>query len=325
MLIILILSLLFVGLNASLLMKDLPKNIYEVDEIITIEWISQGTQPNDLIIIDLINDRPEVMIEPFVVIEDVFVKQNKYEWKIPRFLKSSGDYHLRVYLKNTNPIMLSKSFSIVNPNPMRQSTLNLLEPTGSADGKNLESTCLIGEQCYVLWDYPEWAATAMPKRVDINLYAGEKLVMVLATGLPVETKSFLWQVPDNNAALKLDNVFVVVSASGRVLRPIKPGESYYLASAGYPFKLETRGEREERRLINSRKIDFAAPGPIQVTETVAKGDGFVDVPRPTYGGNYNNNNKVVTGVTSTSAAMRMESNLLAIVLALSVIAFAFAF
>lgn len=305
--IIAVFSVLLASLNASLLMKDLPKKTFEVDEIITIEWINNACQPNDLITIDLINDRPEVMIEAFVIISDIFVKQKKYEWKIPRFIKSSGDYHLRVYLKESKPgpDLISKNFSIINPNPTRQSTLNLLEPTGSADGTNLESTCLIGEQCYVLWDYPGWAETAMPKLVDINLYSGDKLFMVLARELPVGSKSFLWRVPESSV-LKLDNLYVVVAASGRSLRSLKPGESYYLASAGYPFKLETRGEREERRLNNSKPIDFTAPGPIKLSEE-SKGEEFIDVPRPTYGGGSGDSSKTVDA-TSTSAARICESN-----------------
>lgn len=306
-------SFLAIGLNASLLIKDLPKRTYEVDEIITIEWIGKEGEPNDLLTIDLINDRPEVMIEPFLIIQDLFVKQKSYNWKIPRYLKSSGDYHLRIYLKGSQPVVKSKEFSIVNPNPMRSSTLNLLEPTGSADGKNLESTCLIGEQCYVLWDYPDWAETAMPKLVDIKLYSSncDRMVMVLAQGVPVGTKSFLWRVPENEA-LKREEVYVVVSAADKALRPLKPGESYYLASAGYPFKLETRGEREERRLARKKEIDFTAPGPIQKVEESSGNSGFLDVPRPTYAG-VDSGNKVtsvtvsvsVTG-TSTSAGSAVE-------------------
>jgi hypothetical protein len=317
------LNFLFIScLNASLSIKELPKKVFEADEVITIEWINEGAQPNDLITIDLINDRPEVMIEPFVIISDVLVKQKKYDWKIPRLIKSSGEYHLRVYLKDSQPGMISKDFSIINPNPMRQSTLNLLEPTGSADGKNLESPCLMGEQCYILWDYPEWAETAMPKRIDINLYSGDKLLMVLAVGVPVETKSFLWHVPAIST-LNFDNVHVVISASGRKLRSLKPGESYYLASAGYPFRLETRGEREERKLSNTKPIDFTAPGPITMTgESGQKGDSFFDVPRPTYGGinnsnnnnnnnDNNNNNNYNIGTSTSASASKFETNFLA--------------
>lgn len=281
---------------ANPILKDLTSDRYEVDQIMKIEWIPEAGKDDatTLLTIDVVNDRPEVLIDPFIVIDGISASQLSYPWTIPRYLKSSGEYHLRIYYqgheapRGLNDKGYGKAFQLINPNPMRQSTLNLIEPTGSADGTNLESTCLIGEQCFIVWDYPTWAESAMPKTIDIKLYSGDRMILTIAQGIPVGSKSYLWQVP----ALQEGPVHVVISASDKIVGTVKPGQSFYLASSGYPFQLETRAEREQRRLENSKPRDFTAPGPIQsnntvITTSTSATSEFFDVPRPTYakGGN----------------------------------------
>lgn len=278
--------------NAQLILKDLTSQAYEIGQIMNIEWTASADLLNSdaLMTIDLINERPEVMNESFLVAAEVSVDQLSFSWTIPRFLKSSGEYHLRIYLrgksvpKGPSDSGFGKSLNIVNPNPTRQSTLNLLEPTGSADGSNLESTCLLGEQCNIVWDYPDWAESAMPRTVDIKLYSGNRVVLVLAQNVPVTLKTFLWRVPVNTPVEK-DPVHVVISASDKNIQNLSPGQSFYLASSGYPFILESRADREARRLSNSKPTDFTAPGPIHVVnESNPSNGGLDDVPRPTYAG-----------------------------------------
>lgn len=187
-------------------------------------------------------------------------------------------------------------------------TLTLLEPTGSADGNNLESTCLLGEECWVLWEYPVEAVSSMPASIDIKLYTEGVLATVIATGVPLQSKSYLWYVPNTEALSRDTPYYVVISASNQSVRPIEPGQSYYLASAGYPFKLETREEREQRRLAQSKHMDFTAPGPIPVVNEPQQSDPFVDVPRPTYGPAVIANNSVNNNVTSSSNSSSRNNN-----------------
>lgn len=297
------------GLNVTgLLLKNLSKSVYEVDDTILIEWQNDdddSNNPNDPFTIDLINDRPG---ESYVIHSDLLLKQGSYNWKIPRFIPASEGYHLRLYHKDDIPSTVSPAFSIVNANSMHQSTLNLLEPTGSADGSSLESTCLLGEDCWVLWEYPEGTVTAMPTSINVKLYTEGVLATIIATDIPVQSKSYLWNVPETDALARDTPYYVVISASGQSLHPIEPGQSYYLASAGYPFKLETRVERERRRLAQSKRMDFTAPGPIPVVNELQPSDPFVDVPRPTYGPAVIVKNSVKSS-TSTSTSTKTESNI----------------
>ena len=226
-LLLLILIVNFVCSNPIL--KDLTSDRYEVDQIMKIEWTPEAGKDDSktFLTIDVVNDRPEVLIDPYIVIDGVPANQQSYAWTLPRYLKSSGEYHLRIYYQgHAAPHGLSesgygKSFILINPNPMRQSTLNLIEPTGSADGTNLESTCLIGEQCFIVWDYPNWAESAMPKAIDIKLYSGDRMILAIAQGIHVGSKSFLWHVPN----LQTDPVHVVISASDKDISTVKPGQS----------------------------------------------------------------------------------------------------
>ena len=275
--------------HSNPILKDLISDRYEVDQIMKIEWTPEAGKDDSktLLTIDVVNDRPEVMIDPFLVVDGISASQLGYSWTIPRYLKSSGEYHLRIYYQgHASPRGLGesgygKAFQLINQNPMRQSTLNLIEPTGSADGTNLESTCLLGEQCFVVWDYPNWAESAMPKSIDIKLYSGDHMILLIAQGIPVTIKTFTWQVPSDAVN---DPVHVVISASDKKIENVKPGQSFYLASSGYPFRLESRAEREQGRLASSQPRDFTAPGPIQlnITTTPTNSGSFLDIPRPTY-------------------------------------------
>lgn len=330
-LLLLILSSLATTLSAQLILKDLISQRYEVDQIMKIEWESHGTATtpasDSLLTIDLVNERPEVMLEAYLIASEVPVNKFNYTWTLPRFLKSSAEYHLRIYFKGRTPPVqgqpgYGKPFTLINPNPMRQSTLNLLEPTGSADGSNLESTCLLGEQCFIVWDYPDWAETAMPPKIDIKLYSGNRIILVLAQNIPVSTKSFLWQVPSTTPAGK-EPVHVVISASGKELNNLTPGQSFYLASSGYPFILETRGERESRRKFNHRSdLKSELITPVDQINTT-----FDDVPRPTYGGS--NKNKATNGNIKTSSnsdsSLTASSSLSLTISLISIVILAFSF
>lgn len=307
-----------------IIIKDLPLKSYEVDQLIKIQWTVKSASSNSsMITIDLVNDRPEVLLEPFLIGQHILAHQEEFEWKIPRFMKSAGDYHFRVYPGgDVSQMSMGKAFSLTNPNPGRQSTLHLLEPTGSADGSNLESTCLLGEKCTILWDYPDWAATAMPKLIDIKLFADDKLMLIIASNVPVEQKTFVWQVP-TDAYLKSVNVHAVIMASGKKLPTIQTGSSYYLASSGYPFQLESRAEREERRLNAGKPMDFTAPGPIQVIEQPVPGSsGLIDVPRPTYKADGPAAVKVTMDSSSAKIAINFNG-LIMIALASSILLFIF--
>ena len=225
---------------------------YEADQDMTIEWNSQGA--DTLVTIDVINERPEVLIDPYTINTAVPKRQGSYLWKIPRFLKSSVGYHVRVYEigqapKKEGDAGYGQAFSILNPNAQEQSTLMLLEPSGSVDGVNLESTCLLGEQCLVRWDYPSWAESAIPKSLDIKLYSAtpgtqlNQVILVLAQGVPSDAKEFKWHVPLHDS-LKLEKVYVGVMGSGKMIPG--PGVSCYLASSGYPFRLESRKDRNDK-------------------------------------------------------------------------------
>lgn len=267
-----------------IIIKDLPLKSYEVDQLIQIEWTAKHLASNSsMVTIDLINDRPEVMLEPFLIGQNILASREQFEWKIPRFMKSAGDYHFRVYPQSSGEagevglMNVGKAFMLTNPISGGQGTLKLLEPTGSPDGTNLESTCLLGEQCTVLWDYPEWASTAMPKLIDIKLYADAELIALIAFNVPVDQKQYIWQVP-TDASLKSANVYAVIMASGKNIPALESGASYYLASSGFPFRLESRAEREGRRLENGTA---SVSTPITVEQS-SPSTGMVDVPRPTY-------------------------------------------
>lgn len=270
-------------------LKDLTSDRYEVDQIMKIDWTPEPGHdtPTTFLTIDVVNDRPEVLVDSFMVVDGVSASQLSYSWTIPRYLKSSDEYHLRIYYQGqASPRGVSesgygKSFQLINPNPMRQSTLNLIEPTGSSDGTNLESTCLVGEQCSIVWDYPPWAESAMPKLIDIKLYSGDHVVIIIAQGIPVGSKSIIWQVP---SVVTSDPVHVVISASDKKIDAVQlqPGRSFYLASSGYPFVLESRSEREQRRSADSKpRADLNTPGPIQSNTTMTTATAL-DIPRPTY-------------------------------------------
>lgn len=240
------------------LIKEPIVKTYEVDQDMTIEWNPKGT--DTLVTIDVINDRPEVLIDSYIINTAVSKRQGSYLWKIPRFLKSSVGYHVRVYEIGQEPKKegdagYGQAFSILNSNPLQQSTLMLLEPSGSVDGVNLESTCLLGEQCLVRWDYPSWAESAIPKSFDIKLYSAmpgtqlNKVIAVLAQGIPSDAKEFKWHVPLHDS-LKLDKVYVGVMGSGKMIPG--PGVSCYLATSGYPFRLESRKDRNNNsNVINN--------------------------------------------------------------------------
>ena len=144
---------------------------------------------------------------------------------------------------------------------------------------------------------PEWGAeTTLPEHVDIKLYSGDRVLLVLAERVPVNVKQFTWSVPVSLGSK--DPVHVVISASDRKLP--KQGQSVYLASSGYPFVLESRIEREEGNLANykSNQIDFSAPDPINNDES----------------------EKIVAGVKAeyTSDALKVEPTLVVFISLISI-------
>lgn len=291
----------------SVIIKELPFKSYEVDQMIKIEWNSKSNPPSN-VTIDLINDRPEVLLEPFLIGQNIPSDQEQFNWKIPKFMKTSDEYRFRVYAQDSVDGMKSvgSAFRLTNPNPGRQSTLSLIEPTGSVDGTNLESTCLLGEQCTILWDYPDWASTAMPQLIDIKLYADDKVLLLIGSNVPVNQKSLIWQVP-NDSNLKGRAVHVVVMASGRDLPVMRAGSSYYLAASGFPFELEGRDEREARRLERGKFTDFNAPGPIATATSVdanANTSTLIDIPRPTYKADDDNIPSISTSNVNTISASK---------------------
>ena len=142
--------------SQTIILRDPISSAYEVGQVMKIEWTNTANSSDANITIDLVNDRPEVMIEAYIIAQKVPITDIIYTWTLPRYLKSSSDYHIRIYVQGQIPPRdpshpgYGKAFKLVNPNPLRQSTLTLLEPTGSPDGSSLESTCLTGEQCFIL-------------------------------------------------------------------------------------------------------------------------------------------------------------------------------
>lgn len=265
------------------------KTAYEVDTTLPITWKSSSC-PGDtsVITLQIINDRPDVLLAPFVINTEIQLCKQSLMWSIPRFLKTSDSYKLQIIDNKSNKILATspQAFTLINPYPASQSTLTLLEPSGSADGKEIEATCLQGETCLIRWDYPHWATSAIPKTLDITLFAREKdgsirKVLEIGKGIPSDLKSFTWNVPGWQS-LNLPAAFVAVSGSGI---PIPgPGLSCYNAASGYPFILETRAQRDARAATNTRKIDYFAPGPITTGayEVQTSAVTFLDVPRPTF-------------------------------------------
>lgn len=289
----------------------------EVDTTLPITWKASSC-PGDtsVITLQIISDRPDVLLTPFLINNEIQLCKQSLMWNIPRFLKTSASYKFQIIDNKSNKVLATspQAFTLINPYPASQSTLTLLEPSGSADGKETEATCLQGETCLIRWDYPHWASSAIPKTLDITLFAQEKdgsvrKVLEIGKGIPSDLKSFTWSVP-GWGSLNLPSAFVAVSGSGV---PVPgPGLSCYNAASGYPFILESRGQRDARAATNTRKIDYFAPGPITTGayEVQASSVTFLDVPRPTFAPDSN----AVTSASNDASKLKISSAALAVFL-----------
>ena len=173
---------------------------------------------------------------------------------------------------------------MLNHFSLAQSTLTLLEPSGAADGSQLEATCLLNEACLVRWDFPAWATSAVPKTLNLALYSAEdgRKVLDIAQGVPSAQKSLTWQVP-GWSSLEMPAAYVVITGP-EVKKVPGPGVACYNAAGGYPFILESRSSRDARAAKEHRSVDFMAPGPIMTGsyDNSTLTQTFLDVPRPTY-------------------------------------------
>lgn len=283
-LVVIVVGVLLQGLRCNLVISGPPQNSYEVGEILPISWrVLDALTSKAPFTVELLNARPEVLLEPMklAVINDL--DGHHFDWPIPRHMKSSNEYRIRISASsNSSTSYFSRVFELVNSNPHTQSTLKVVEPSGSPDGTNLETACLRGEHCQVTWDFPAWALTALPKSVDIVLYDSETLAIlqVLARDIPVTQKSHPWLVPKYASSPQEPwRVFVAVVASGSHNLIGGWGLSTYQASSGFPFRMESRVERESRHLEAPRTRDFTEPGPIKFESS---GDELLNVPRPTF-------------------------------------------
>lgn len=277
-----------------------PLSAREVGQQMTISWTFSAAAQDQPIKLQLISDRPDVLLEAMPLTDPdqpLSLKQASFTWTVPRFLKTSDSYQIQaVRSQDAQIIGTSPAFTLINPFPLSQSTLTVLEPSGAADGSSLEATCLLGETCLVRWDFPSWATSAVPKTLNLALYRanGEK-VLDIAQGVPSTAKSFSWQVP-NWPSLELPAAYVVVSGP-EVKRAPGPGVAGYNAAGGFPFILESRAHRDARdqRTVS---IDYLAPGPIRTEAYEVNSTNntvtFLDVPRPTYA--------PVVGIKSSSDA-----------------------
>lgn len=277
----------------------------EVGQQLEIIWtVSSGNVSSSaLMLLELTSDRPDVLLEPLPITAvgsdtaAVPLKQGSFTWTIPRFLKTSDSYRIRaisVADKGGSVLGTSARVTLINHLPLSQSTLTLLEPSGSADGSHLEATCLLGETCAIRWDFPAWAASAVPRTLNIALHVSPdgKKILEIAQGVPADAKQYTWQVP-NRPDLQLPAAYIVITGV-HVQSVPQPGLASYNAASGYPFILESRSQRDERDAKSHCSIDFLAPGPIQtgVYDNISgngngngndhKSETFLDVPRPTY-------------------------------------------
>lgn len=283
----------------ALAITGLNSKSFDVNQDLVVTWQNDTSLPEStLITIDLVNDQPTVLLGPFPLASaPISELGTRYTWKISSDLISGVGYHVRIYPAGTAPPAsgspaFSQAFSIYNRRPRRQSSLTVIEPSGSVDGRQLESTCLLGEVCSVVWSYPAWAEVGgIPKKLDILLFkpGNPEPLAYLARDVDTTQKAFQWQIPASMEAQGVtagDHVFVAVLASNSTAKILGAGMSTYRAASGYPFVLESRAVRDARHAAGPQSsIDFTAPGPITSTPwsaTSASASVFVDVPRPTY-------------------------------------------
>ncbi len=284
----------------------------EVGQSVDINWSFSSAATNVPINLLLISDRPDVLLEPLLINYDpIPLKQGTYNWNIPRFLKTSDSYQIRAVSADSKAKVtgFSSDFTLINPHPLAQSTLTLLEPGGSADGSQLESTCLLNEVCTIRWDFPNWAASAVPRVLNVGLFtaADGKKLLEIAQFLPASEKSFRWRVP-NLVGLESTPVYVVVRGPGVKVLP-KPGWASYNAASAYPFILESRESRDARAAKERRSIDFLALGPIlaPIFDNSTQTQTYFDVPRLTYA-------PVDDASSSSSDAQSLKASLVALFL-----------